>query len=86
MRTRVEVNEKLELYIADVVSPGTLVSDGVQEYKSRGFNYLCRKNGIPQEYSAPLTPQESDKIERVWGTVTGMAGCLLEMAGLPKQH
>ena len=65
MRTRNEVIEKLELFIADVGSPGTLVSDGAQEYKSRGFNEVCRKNGIRQEYSAPYTPQENGKIERV---------------------
>ena len=59
MRTRDEVNEKLEHFIADVGSPGTLVSDGAQEYKSRDFNEVCRKNGIRQEYSAPYTPQEN---------------------------
>ena len=83
--TRDEVIEKLELFIADEGSPGTLVSDGAQEYKSRGFNEVCRKNGIRQEYSAPYTPQEDSKIERVWGTVTGMASCMLETAGLPRQ-
>ena len=85
MRTRVEVIEKLELFIADVGSPRTLVSDGAQEYKSRGFNEVSGKNGIRQEYSAPCTPQVNGKIERVWGTVTGMARCMLETAGLPKQ-
>ena len=85
MRTRDEVIEKLELFIADVGSPGTLVSDGAQEYKPRGFNEVCRKNGIRQEYSAPYTPQENGKIERMWGTVTGMTRCMLETAGLPKQ-
>ena len=57
MPTRDEVNEKLELFIADVGSPGTLVSDWEQEYKSREFNEVCRKKGIPQEYLAPYTPQ-----------------------------
>ena len=86
MRTRDEVIEKLELFIADVGSPGTLVSDGAQEYKSRVFNEVCRENGIRQEYSAPYTLQKNGKFERVWGTVTGMARCMLETAGLPKQH
>ena len=85
MRTRDEVLEKLKLFIADVGSPGTLVSDGAQEYKSRGFNEVCRKNGIRQEYSATYTPQENGKIERVWGTVTGMARCMLETECLLKQ-
>ena len=46
---------------------------------------MCRANGIRQEYSAPYTPEENGKIERVWGTVTGRATCMLETAGLPKQ-
>ena len=77
MRTRDDVIEKLELFIADVGSSGTLVSDGAQEYKSRGFNEVCRKNGIRQEYSAPYTPEENGKIERMWDTVTGIESCIL---------
>ena len=41
-RTRDEVIEKLERFIADVGSPGTLVSYEAQEYKSRGFNEVYR--------------------------------------------
>ena len=61
MRTRDEVIEKLEQLIADVGSPGTLVSDAAQEYKSRGFNEVCRKSSIQQKYSAPYTPQVNGK-------------------------
>ena len=71
--------------LADVSSPGTSVSEGVKEYKSRGFSEVNRLDGIRQEYSATYTPQKIGKIERVWGTVTGMAMCKLETAGLPKQ-
>ena len=85
MRTRDKVIEKLEQFITDVGSPETLVSDRAQEYKSRGFSEVCRKNGIRKEYSAPYTPQENGKIERVCGTVTRMARCMLETACLPKQ-
>ena len=46
---------------------------------------MCRKNGIRQEYSTTYTPHGNGKIERVWGTVTGMARCMLETVGLPKQ-
>ena len=53
VRTRDQVIEKLELFIADVGSTGTLVSDVTQEYKARCFNEVCRKNGDKQEYSAP---------------------------------
>ena len=46
---------------------------------------MCRKNGIRQEYPAPYTPQENGKNERVLGTVTGTARCMLETAGQLKQ-
>ena len=85
VRTRDQVIEKLELFIADVGSTGTLVSDVTQEYKARCFNEVCRKNGIKQEYSAPSTPQENGNIERVWRTVTEMARSMLETTGLSKQ-
>ena len=42
-------------------------------------------SGIRKEFSAPYSPQENGKIERIWGTVTCMARCMLEAAGLPKQ-
>ena len=45
---------------------------------------MCRKKAFLQEYSAPYTPQENGKTERVLGTVTGIARCMLE-TGLPKQ-
>ena len=57
MRTQDEVIRKLAHFNAEVGSPGTLVSDAAQEYKSRGFNEVCRKNSNQQEYSAPYTPQ-----------------------------
>ena len=83
-RSKDEALEKLELFLADVGKPRTLVSDGAPEFKSRGFKDLCRNNGIRQKFSAPYTPQENGKMERAWGTVTGMARCMMETAGLPK--
>ena len=85
MRSKDEVLGKLELFLADVGKPQTLVSDGALEFKSRGFSDKCRKNGIRQEFSAPYTPHENGKIGRVWGTVTGMARCMMDSAGLPQQ-
>lgn len=84
MRSREEVPEKLEQFFADVGTPKTLVSDGALEYKSKLFSDLCRKNGVRQEFSAPYTPQENGKIERIWGTVTGMSRCMMETAGVSK--
>ena len=48
------------------------------------------QRGLSQEWHSAgvlsaLHPQENGKIERVWGNVTGMAKCMLETAGLPKQ-
>ena len=65
--------------------PDTLVSDNAMEFKSKVFSNLCVRNGIRQEFSAPYTPEENGKIERVWVTVTGMARCMMSTAGVPKQ-
>ena len=85
MKTKDEVVSKLQQYIIDVGTPRTLVSDGALEFKSKQFNDVCRTSGIKQQYSAPYTPEENGKIERAWGTVTGMARCMMATAGVPKQ-
>ena len=83
IKSKNEVVEKLELFLADVGKPQTLVSDRVPEFNSGVFTDVCRNNGIQQEFSASYTPQKNGKIERVWGTVTGMARCLMRSAGVP---
>ena len=85
MKTKDEAVSKLQQYIIDVGTPRTLVSDGALEFKSKQFNDVCRTSGIKQQYSAPYTPEENGKIERAWGTVTGMARCMMATAGVPKQ-
>ena len=72
-------------FIDSYSRPGTLVSDGALEFKSKQFSDLCTSNGIKQEFSAPYTPEENGKIERAWGTVTGMTRCMMATAGVPKQ-
>ena len=62
-----EVTAKLQRFIIDVGRPGTLVSDGALEFKSKHLSDLCTSNGIKQEFSAPHTREENGKIERVWG-------------------
>ena len=62
-----------------------MVSDGALEFKSKQFSDLCTSNGIKQEFSAPYTPEENGKIERAWGTVTGMTRGMMATAGVPKQ-
>ena len=85
MKSKDEVTAKLQRFIIDVGRPGTLVSDGALEFKSKQFSDLCTSNGIKQEFSAPYTPEENGKIERAWGTVTGMTRCMMATAAVPKQ-
>ena len=85
MKTKDEVTAKLQRFIIDVGRPGTLVSDGALEFKSKQFSDLCTSNGIKQEFSTPYPPEENGKIERAWGTVTGMTRCMMATAGVPKQ-
>ncbi len=57
MKSRDEVLENLELFLADVGKPQTLVLDGALEFKPRGFSDMCRRNGVQQTFSAPYTLQ-----------------------------
>jgi hypothetical protein len=86
MKTRDEVPEKIERYFSEIGTPETLVTDGAKEFTSRYMEMLCRKRGVRRETSAPYTPEENGKIERIWGTVVGMARCLLATAGLDKTY
>ena len=85
LKSKDEVTAKLQRFIIDVGWPGTLVSEGALEFKSKQFSDLCTSNGIKQEFSVPYTPEENTKIERAWGTVTGMTRCTMATAGVPKQ-
>ena len=85
MKSKDEVAAKLQEFIINVGKPSVLVSDGALEFKSKLFRGLCTSNGIKQEFSAPYTPEENGKIERAWGTLTGMARCMMVTAGVPKE-
>ena len=65
MKTRVEPTEKLERFNADIGVPQTLVSHGAGEYIGQVFRRVCRKQKIRLETSAPYTPQENGKLERL---------------------
>jgi hypothetical protein len=86
MKTRDEVPDKIEKYFAEVGTPKTLVTDGAREFTSRYMEQMCRRRGVRQEISAPYTPEENGKIERIWGTVVGMSRCILATAGLGKEY
>ena len=77
MKTRDEATKKLDRFIADIGVPQTLVLDGAGEYIGQDFRRVCRKQKIRLETLAPYTPQENGKIERVWGTITPMARCMI---------
>ena len=85
MKSKDEVTAKLQRFIIDIGRPGTLVSYGALEFKSKQLCDLCVSNGVKQEFSAPCTPEENGKIERAWGTVIGMTRCMMATAGVPKQ-
>ena len=65
IKTRDEVLDNFKQFCADVGKPGTLVSDGGGEYISEEFKRYCRNQGIRFENSAPYTPHENGKIERI---------------------
>ena len=50
------------------------------------FRRVCRKQKIRLKTSAPYTPQENGKIERLWGTITPMARCMIFDANLSKTY
>ena len=47
---------------------------------------FCRENKVRLENSAPYTPAENGKVERKWGTTTGMTRCLLDNAVLGEEY
>ena len=82
LRSRDGAFEKVKQFYTDIGHPGTFVCDGAGEYVSNDIKQLCRQKGVRLEFSAPYTPQENEKVERNWGTITPMARCLLEQSGL----
>ena len=86
MKTRDEVLDKFKQFCADVRKPGTLVSDRGGEYISNEFKRYFRNQGIRFEDSAPYTPQENGKIERILGISVAMARCFLDNACLDKKY
>ncbi len=84
MKSREEVLEKFQQFCADLGKPQTLVSDGAKEFLSNEFKKFCRTYSIRQEVSAPYTPEENGKIERLWQTTVNMARCMIDRANMSK--
>ena len=85
MKSKDEVLSCSQRFISDIGKPKTLVADCAKEFVSDHFNAMCYANQIRHETSAPYTPEENGKIERIWGTVVGMARCMLETASMGKE-
>lgn len=81
--TKDKVFEKVQQFVADVGKPRILASDCAKEFLSTAMATFCREQGIRFETSAPYTPEDNGKIERVWGTVMGMARCMMARARCP---
>ena len=77
-------HEVFKQFCADVGKRHTLVCDGGGEHISNEFKRYCRNQWIRFERSAPCTPEEIGKIERIWGTSVAMTHCFLENACLEK--
>ena len=84
MKNRDEVTAKLEQHQKG--KPIVIVTDCAKEFVGGDKKTFCRNNGIRQETSAPYTPEENGKIERVWGTICGMARCMIQRANMDKEY
>ena len=78
-----KVLENVKQFVADMGKPGTLVSDNGQEFISNAMREYCRNKEIRLETTTPYTPEDNGKIERVWGTLMGMARCMLASTKCP---
>ena len=85
MKTKDECLKRFQEFTVDVGIPNIIVTDGAKEYLSEAFKDFCCEKGIRRETSAPYTPQENGKIERIWGTTMGMVRCLIKKANMPKR-
>ena len=86
MKTRDECLQYFQQFCPDLGTPRTFVSDGAREFSFTQFSRFCRKNKVRLENSAPYTPEENSKVERKWGTTTGMTRCLLDNAVFGKEY
>lgn len=65
---------------------GVFRTDGGGEYASHFARDYFQSRGIRLENSAPYSPQQNGKAERMNRTLMEMARCLLIEAQLPKKH
>ena len=95
-KTKAEVKDRLEDFIKYVNSTHheivVLTSDNGGEYsggennKDSPFNSVCVKNNIFQLFTAPYTPSQNGRSERVNKTLCDAAACLLQDAALNHRY
>src|SRR5512133_277385 len=64
----------------------TLRTDGGGEYDNKEMKQFLQERGIRWEHSAPRTPQQNGKSERMNRTIIEMDRCFLIDSGLPKAY
>ena len=62
------------------------MTDGAAEYISQRWEAWLQEQGVKHEISSPYALEENGKAERVWGTIIGMARCMIHKAGAPTSY
>lgn len=58
-------------------------SDNGSEFKNTAVKLMCAKEGIIQDFSAPMTPQQNGAVERANRTIVDIARTILSSSRLP---
>ena len=58
-------------------SISSIRSDHGKEFENLGFDAFCDENGISHNFSAPITPQQNEVVERRNRTLEKMARTIL---------
>ena len=85
MRRKDEVLHKLQDYNTNVMQMEALRSDNEAIFKSGPLSEWAAAEGIRLTHSAPYTPEQNAKIERMWRTLGEGACAMLYASGLPDE-
>ena len=65
LRSKAEVAMELEVFLAELGTPSTIVSDNAKEFKFGELKKVCLRNNIRQEFTAAYTHEENGNMERI---------------------